>query len=144
MKMGVYVLILFFISLNVSLYLMREFEVFGSLTFAPYEEPAAIQVLFLKLNVSDLMIGGVVIGAGTIVGLFTGQLVYAWTLGLILLALNLLLPAVRWVLFGLPEFLSQIGVPAPIILVGDALMAFVWFWFLLNFIGQKSLGSTYQ
>lgn len=140
-RLGAYGIILFFICINVSLYMLNEFQVVGDFEQPPYETPTGIQDMLLNVDLSgeNLLMGGTIIAVGIIFGFITGHLVYGGTIALILFALDLLLPVVRWVLFGFPVFLTQIGVDAVIVTSLNVLMAVVWFWFFLGFVGQRQL-----
>ena len=119
-----------------SLYLINETQVL------PYSQPA-------YENPDDMttrLVGSLVIlGIGTIIAFIVGN----WLVGaaaIVLFALNLLIPVFSWVFFGFPNFLTQIasasGDASLVLTVTgsmNALMAVVWFWFLMGFISQRQM-----
>lgn len=149
MKIGLYSLMLFFICLNLSVYLMNESQLLGDFYIPPYEEPSNILSRLLTLNITgtDLLFGGTTIAVGFIVSWISGKFIYGGTLALILFAIDLFVPMAKWILFGFPTFLNQIaevetgaaGSLAAISLVIQVLMSLVWFWLILGFIGQRQL-----
>ncbi len=76
---------------------------------------------------------------GTLIGLIFGNLVNGGLLALVLFALNMLFPVVRWVVVGFPLFLLELGIHQAIVTGITALMAVVWFWFLLGMLGQRQM-----
>lgn len=135
MRVTAYSIILFFVCLNVSLYLVNELQVipFG---LAPYESPDAI---------STRLVGGFAILTVTmLVSALLGRLVYGAAIGLVLFALDIMLPIFHWIFFGFPEFMTMVaatsGNPGLIYVVTgalNALMAVVWFWFFMSFLTAR-------
>lgn len=139
MKVTAYGTLLFFICLNLSLYLLNETSVLPNYEQSPYEEPAEIQSIFLNVSVGNvLLMAGTSLTIVAIIKILTGNFIFGGTVGLILFALQALFPAVQWILFGFPIFLGQIGVPFVITTIIQTLMAVVWAWFIIGFIGQRS------
>lgn len=149
MKVALYDLILFFVCLNLAVYLVNETHLVGDFYIPPYEEPSNILSRLVTLNLTgvDLRFGGTTLAVGGLVGLITGNLVYGGILALILFALDLFIPFAKWVLFGFPTFINQLaeidGVADPslvaVALVIQVLMSVVWFWFILGLISQRKL-----
>ena len=141
MRLTVYPVILFFVCLNLALFMMNETALLGELSRPPYEEPTAIieNLFYLDLSTNTLIMAGTSLVVSIIVGFIAGNMIYGGTVAIILFALNLLFPIVRWVLFGFPIFLAQIGVPTVVITVVNVLMSVVWFWFILGIIAQRQL-----
>lgn len=141
MRITAFSLILFFICLNLSIYLINETGALTGVGKSPYTNPDEITWLIMGIDISsgDLVLGVVTIGVGFAVGLLTGQLILGGTLALILFAINLVIPVLKWVLFGFPIFLGQLGVPPAIATTLEALMAVVWFWFFLGFFSQRTV-----
>lgn len=141
MRVTVYLLILVFICLNVSVYLVNEMEPLGQVGVQPYDSPTGIQGRLISLDLSgeNLLIAGVTLGVGLILGQVLGNKLIYGTLAVVLFALDLIIPVVKWILFGFPIFLAQLDVPTPITTVLTTMMAVVWFWFLLGFIGQREI-----
>lgn len=134
-----YALLVFFVSLNLSLYLLNETEVLPDYRQSAYEEPAGMIDIFGTLTLESLlMVAGTSLTVGGLLALFTGNLALAGTVGLILMALQMVFRIVRWILFGFPIFLGQLGIPSVIVLTIEVLMAVVWGWFIIGFVGQRS------
>lgn len=74
-----------------------------------------------------------------IIGYITGHLIFGGTVAIILFAFDLFIPVVKWVIFGLPTFMAQMGVPLVVYTSVTALMSCVWFWFILSFVAQRQL-----
>jgi len=141
MKLTAFGIILFFVCLNVSLYLINETAVLPHWQQSPYEEPSGIigRLIHLDLSAENLLIGIVPLTVSWILGWISGHLLFGGTLGIIIFAMDLCFPVIKWVVFGLPIFLSQMGVPLVVYTSMTALMSVVWFWFLLSFIAQRQL-----
>lgn len=141
MRISAFSLILFFICLNLSIYLINANQVLTGVGKSPYTDPTEISGLVLGLDITgeNLVLGVVTIGVGFAVGLLTGQLILGGTLALVLFAINLVIPILKWILFGFPIFLGQIGVPPSIVITLEALMSIVWFWFFLGFFSQRTV-----
>jgi hypothetical protein len=140
MKVTAYGTLVFFICLNLSLYFLNTTQVLPNYRISPFEDPTGIQgqMTFIDISAASLIGGLGVIGVGFLIGAMLGRLVLGATLGLIVFTLTLLGPPIQWILFGFPTFLAQIGVHFAIVTLIETLMAVVWFWFLLGFIGQRS------
>ena len=141
MRLGAFGIILFFISLNISLYMLNEAQVVGDFVQPPYEDPDDITGFFVFTDATGtkLLTLGLELGAGVIFGLITGSLIAGGTVALVLAAITMFIPTARWVIFGFPVFLAQMQVPSFIVITVEVMMAVVWFWFILGFIGQRQL-----
>lgn len=141
MKISAFGLILFFVCLNISLYLISVFGVLPSFQQSPYETPENITTKLVHLDLSGgtLIIGIVAAGVGGLVSLITGHLLFGGTVALVFLALDIIFPLVRWIVFGLPEFMRQMGMAPELYGAVTALMALVWFWFIVGLIIQRPL-----
>ena len=141
MRLGAFGIILFFICLNVSLFMLNEAQVVGDFVQPPYEEPDDITgfLVFTDPTGTTLLTFTMELGAGVIFGLITGSLIAGGTVALVLAAITMFIPTARWVIFGFPVFLAQMQVPSFIVMTIEVLMAVVWFWFILGFIGQRQL-----
>jgi len=134
MKTTAFSLILFFVCLNVSLYIIKETQLIPYYV-EPYEDPSE----FSTRIVTSLGI----LGGGALVAALTGN---AW-IGVAALTMwvgSVLLPFFDWGLFGFANFLGSMAAmtanPALVLVVingVEALMAVVWFWFLLSMISQR-------
>lgn len=134
MRLTAYSIILFFVCLNVSLYLVNELQVipFG---LEPYESPG---------DITTRLVGGFAI---LTVGALIEVIAQNWLFGaaaLVLFALDYLLPIFHWIFFGFPEFVTMVaaasGNAALIYTVTgalNALMAVVWFWFFMGFLTAR-------
>jgi len=136
MRVTAYSILLFFVCLNVSLYLLAETEVL------PYYQPAYES----PSDITTRLVGSLtILTVGALVAFVVGN----WLVGaaaLALFALNLLVPVFSWIFFGFPNFLTQLasatGDSALVLTVTgsmNALMAVVWFWFLIGFISQRTM-----
>ena len=142
MRTTPFTLILFFVALNVSLFIINETNVITSSDVAPpYTDPEGIPNLLISfdLTTETLLTGITIAGVGTLIGLIFGNLVNGGLLALVLFALNMLFPVVRWVVVGFPLFLLELGIHQAIVTGITALMAVVWFWFLLGMLGQRQM-----
>lgn len=142
MKLTAFGILLFFVSLNVSLYMIRETGVLPDYeTISPYEEPSGISGRLISVDVStgNLVMAGTALIMAVIIGWATGHLLFGGTLGIILFSLTIFFPALSWVILGLPRFLQQMGVPLAVYTGITALLAVVWFWFLMGFLAQRPL-----
>ena len=140
MRMTPYLVILFFISLNLSLWIINESNVLGvESVIEPYEDPYDIIGNLAHIDVNDIYAGVVPLVATTIIGLITQHLLLGATLGIIMFAVNMFIPIVSWIMTGFPMFLQKIGTPIWIYLPIQALMGLVWFWFILGFFAQRNL-----
>lgn len=140
MRVTAYSLVLFFVCLNLSLFLLNNTQVLPDYRVSPFEEPEGIQAHLISFDISGstLLMAGTALSVWVIISALTGNLIFGGTVALILFALTMLFPVVRWILYGFPIFLQQVGVPTVIVTVIEALMAVVWFWFILGFVGQRS------
>lgn len=140
MKVTAYGSVVFFVCLNLSLYLLNETQVLPNYQMSPFEEPTGItsRLIDFDITVDELLLAGIPLAVAGIIFFVTGNFIFGGTVAIILFALQLLFPVVRWILYGFPIFLGQIGVPIPIVYVIEALLAVVWCWFMIGFIGQRS------
>lgn len=139
MKATAFGILVFFVSLNLSLYVLSETDVLPSYELDPYEEPSGIQLIFVNITAANLLVmGGTSLTIAAIVSVLTGHFIYGGTIGIILFGLQLLFEPVRWVINGFPLFLNQIGVNPIITTIIQTLIAVVYAWFIVGFIGQRS------
>lgn len=152
MRLTAFAILLFFTCLNVSLYLINETAILPHWKQTPYEEPTGItgRLIHLDLSAENLVMGATTLSVAVILGFLTGHLIFGGTVAIILFAMDLLFPVLKWVVFGLPSFLGQMLYTTDMTVLEQAqvtavisgltaLMAAVWFWFLLGFIAQRSL-----
>lgn len=139
MRVTAFGLILFFVCLNISLFIYSQANFFSRKEDLPYELPENIMSKFVSLDASsdNLMIGIVTVSVLGIIGWITGRLLLGGFVALVIFALELAFPILKWVILGFPIFLLQIGVPLFIVTGLNALMAVVWFWFILTLIGTR-------
>lgn len=139
MRLTVFSLMGFFVCFNLSLYLLNSFNFFGSeIGISPYSEPAEMQFVSANLDAQGIVIGAAVVTAGILIGYLAGNMIVGGSIGLLLLAIELIFPVARWVLFGFPLFLSDIGVPTEISNVLIVIFSFVWFWFFISLFTERS------
>lgn len=147
--MKAYSLILFFISLNLSLYLINETHVLPATPASEsvtYSSPTVIQTRFLNLTAIDIVSDVAIFSVPTILGWLTGNLAYGILLALVLLVLDRISGIIGWVFTGFPKFVeaATINIPntgAAIAITSSVygLMAFIWFWFFISLIGQRTV-----
>lgn len=141
MKLSALGLLLFFVALNVSLYVINETAILPYYKQSPYEEPQGIvnRLVHLDLSTQNLAIGGAGLTVFVILGWITGHLLFGGTVAIVLFAMSLLFEPLKWLIFGFPTFLGQMGVPLIVYTPLTALMSVVFFWFLLGFVAQRQL-----
>jgi hypothetical protein len=140
MRMTPFAIILFFVSLNVSVYFLNTTAFLGDMGMQPYTAPAGMLERLIAFEEGALVSFGATITVSIIIGyLVSGSLFHAGVAALFLAALNLFVPLAGWVLTGFPLFLIQLGVPAVVTTALEVLFAVVWVWFILGFIAQRSL-----
>jgi len=132
LKVGAFEILLFFVCLNLSFYIIDYMD------FLPYsiqatETPTSINAQITGRIGSSIaiMIGGV------LCGLLVSALIQGAAIALVLAALNLLFPIFEWIFLGFPKFLTKIGVPEPIYLALSVLIGLVWVWFLVGIVAQR-------
>lgn len=143
MKVTPFNLMLFFISLNLSLWVIQVTEVIPVARIPEIESPTAIQ---------DLLIGSILSGAivaAVVLVLTTGNIVYGASSAMIVFVLNMLTGTnnvIHWAFFGLGNYVNIVtrvmGLDPIIatVCVGviGALTSPVWFWFIIDlFSGRK-------
>lgn len=140
LKVTAYGSLLFFICINLSLYFLNTTQVLPNYRQSPYEEPTGIQeqLMFIDVSAASIIGAAGIIGVGFLIGAIMNRLVLGATMGLVIFVLTLLVPPIQWLLFGLPVFLSQLGVHIAFVTVIETLMAVVWFWFLIGLLAQRS------
>lgn len=140
MRVTAYGTLIFFVTLNLSLYLLNASQVLSSYRLSPIEEPAGISTQLIDFNVTtdELLMVGIPLAIMVIIRTLTGNFILGGTVALLLFGLEMLFPIVRWILFGFPIFLGQIGLPSYVVLIIDSMLAVVWSWFILGFIMQRS------
>jgi hypothetical protein len=127
-----YILLLFFLSLNLSSALIASLQLLpvSTITFA---EPLQIQNF---LNIPSLAI----LGVGVAVGLFAHNPGITIA-SLILFALNAFVPFGNWVIGGLPVYLGLLGVPSTLVTGLQILFQFVWFMAFINILRGGSVNE---
>lgn len=140
MRVTAFGLITFFVCLNLSLYLINEFQVLA--VEQPEQTPPA--------NIYTQLIGSLLtLGAGALLTyvfenwLFGTGALALWGIQFLLGTDNI----VYWIFYGTPEFVNRFASAAQLtteqILVFQnvtlCLTAIVWFWFILGFISQRQM-----
>lgn len=155
MRLTPFVLIVFFVSLNVSISIINFSGVLPTdEKMQPYTQTTDITSMLVHLDLSreNLLIGGSILGVGMMLSWLTGHLILGGTIAIILFGIDLFLPVGKWVIFGLPSFIGSIvqveamdlatATVINSITAGlTALMAVVWFWFILGFLVQRPVGD---
>ena len=142
--MKAYHLILFFVCINASLYLIQETQVL-SISTEPIESLDNIYTRMLSGFVTFTVVA-IITGLG-------GYLAYGVTIGLLLWVADIFLGSsgiISWIIYGIPQFATQAALMAgadasvmiPIGMVLRALMAVVWFWFMIGLLTQRGTFET--
>lgn len=141
MRLTAFDILLFFVALNVAIYLINETAILPYWQQSPYETPTGIQgkLAIVDLSTGNLILSGVTLGVVTALGWITGHLIFGGTVAIFLAALNLVSGIVSWIIFGFPKFLAQMGVPDVVWGSLAAMMSVVWFWFFLGFLAQRPM-----
>ncbi len=140
MKLTPYLILLFLVAVNGSLYLLNQLEVlpyYKQGTYDPQQMQSKLVAVDVSLN--SLALGGIGLGMGIIGGLIAKNLLAGGTVGLILFAISVFLPIIKWALFGIPEFMLQMGVPTVFVAVVYALIAVPYVWFVLGFVSSRTM-----
>ena len=134
MKTTAFAIVMFFVCLNVSLYIIKETQLLPYYV-EPYEDPSE----FVTRIATSLGI----LGSGALVAAITRN---PWT-GVVAISAwvgSILMPFFNWALFGFANFMGSMAAltenPALVLVVINgvqAMMAVVWFWFLLSMISQR-------
>lgn len=132
-------ILLFFVAVNVSLAWITASQVLPIDFTGSTEDPDTIASMFISVDLStgNLVIGGTVLILFTILGWATGSLVAGGTLGVGIFVFTLVSPIVRWVLFGLPNFLNLMGVPSYITAGVMAMLSVPLFFTVISFLAQR-------
>lgn len=155
MRLTPFAIVLFFVAVNVSLSVIQLTQVLPpDEQISPYSQPTDITAMLVHLDISteNLVIGGSTIAVMLIIGWFTGHMILGGTLAIVLFALDLFIPVGKWVIFGIPSFVStMVGVASAdaataLMLNGivaglTALLSVVWFWFILGFFTGRPTGD---
>lgn len=137
MRVTAFSLLLFYVCLNISIYLVAETEVLPYY-IPPHESPENMLIVTMIGAISFMTVTGIV---SSIIGnwLFGAASLTVW-------AISYILPIFKWVFWGFPEFLIMIAYttenPALVLTVVtsvNALMAVVWFGFFMGFVSQRSI-----
>lgn len=141
MRVTAFSILLFFVSLNLSLYFINETQILPYMEQPPYTSPEDIgsHLVLVDVSAQNLLIGGSILAVGFVVGWITGRMIYGGTVAIILFAMDLLFPVVRWTLFGFPLFLNQLGVHYALTTIFSTVVSLVFFWFIIGFIGQRQM-----
>lgn len=132
MKIGAFEILLFFICLNLSCFILNEMEALPYY-IEPVETVESINAQFVTT------IGGAIaiIGGGVFAGLLIGAIVQAAAIALVIAALSFLVPLFDWIIMGFPKMLIALGVPEPIYLALGVLVGVTWVWFLIGIVAQR-------
>lgn len=141
MKITAYSILAFYVCLNLSLYLVGEFQVVPSELTPAYSSPEAIQGKLIAGFFSAAITWG-------LTSAIVGSLLYGGIAGLLVFCLQFFMGSdsiLYWALYGVPAFIEQMSTSAAIsaaqvgiltgILVG--LFSVVWLWFLLGLVSGR-------
>lgn len=139
MRTSAYAVLLFFVCLNVSLFIISETEVLPQYA-EPYETPTDIRIRlvgsFTVLTVTIILSG------------IVGQWLVGVAVGLLLWVLDFFIGTtgiISWIFLGFPEFIERAAMMSGAdltfvyVITGatNALMAVVWFWFIMGLVSQR-------
>ena len=140
MKVTAYAILLFYVSLNISLYLVNQTQVL------PYNVPAQRT----PFNMAQALLGGfLTMTIASIAAVLVGNLLIGAAAGLSLFAIQYLIgqdTVIHWVFYGFPAFINDAalasGVDATTVTlfttVTMALASLPWFWFIMSYFGGRS------
>lgn len=132
MRVGAFEILLFFICLNLSCYVLHEMDALPE-TIEAMETPESInQQFYYSIGTSLAIIAG-----GTIAGLVVSAVIQGAAIALVVAALSWLVPILNWIFFGFSNMLSLMGIPAPIWAIVQVLIGVVWVWFLIGIVAQR-------
>lgn len=138
-NVGVFSMIFLFVCLNMGAWMLNEFEVLGDYKIEMSESPLSIQEHLASISaVEGLLMGAVSVTVGILIKLLTGNLVYGGTAVLVIFALEMFFPMVRWIVAGFPIFLLNIGAPPQIVTIIGLLQGVVWFWFIFSVLSGRT------
>lgn len=131
---------LFYVCLNLACFLTVELQILP-MQQQPHTPPSQMPfTTSLDMILADplQMTAGLTLGVTGIIGVILGHTLIGAVI-LVVAALAWLLPVVRWIVLGFPEFMGMLGVPAPVYVVVTALCSFVWFLFIIEFLGGRQV-----
>lgn len=132
MKVGAFEILLFFVCLNLSCYILVEMEAL------PYYIEGIETTTSIETMTINKILGSIaIVIAGTFVGVLFNAVTQAAAIAMIVATLNYLIEVVEWILFGFPKLLTLFGVPSIIYTVLATLLGLVWFWFLIGIVAQR-------
>ena len=132
MRIGAFEILLFFICLNLSCYVLHEMDALPE-SMEALETPESINQQFYYT------IGGsiAIISGGILAGLMVSAVIQGATIALIIAALSWLVPILNWIFSGFPRMLMLMGIPLPIWTSIQVLIGVVWVWFLIGIVAQR-------
>jgi len=142
MRATPFAILLFFVCLNLSIYFVNETQILPNMEQPPYSAPEDIATKLVHVDTSgESLLAGILgsLAVASIVRWLTGRMIYGGTVAIILFAMNLLFPIVRWLIFGFPLFMDQMGVHTALTTVLKILIGLVWTWFIIGFVGQRQM-----
>ena len=109
MRVGAFEILLFFICLNLSCYVLNEMDVLPE-TIQTTETPESLNNRFI------LGIGGsiAIVMGGIVAGLMLSSIIQGATIALVIAAVTWLAPIADWIFLGFPRMIQLMGVPDPI------------------------------
>ena len=138
MRLSATSLMFFYVCLNLACFLTAEMQILPMIQ-EPHTPPSQMPfTTSLNSILSDplQMTAGLTLGVTGIIGVILGHSLVGVVI-LVVAALAWLLPVVRWIVLGFPELMGMLGVPSPIYVVITALCSFVWFLFIIEFLGGR-------
>jgi len=132
MRVGAFEILLFFICLNLSCFILNEMDALPE-TVQATETPASINDQFLLGIGSSIAI----IMGGVIAGMLVSAVIQGAAVALVIAAISWLVPVADWLFLGFPKMLMLMGLPDPIWLSLQVLIGIVWVWFLIGIVAQR-------
>lgn len=140
-------IVLFFVALNVALYLVNQTQVIPSTeSVQPIYTPDTISIAFLDVN--PFTVGGsiAIVGVGILTGWLMGKVIYGASIAVLLFVADKLSGIVSWVFFGFPKFVAAwaavSGDPTQVNIIAGAayaLMSVPFLWFLMGLVAQRPI-----
>ncbi len=130
-------ILLFYICLNLSCWLIVETNILPGISVQPESSPE--QMPFWGTVSSLTTISSIAIpGIGGLIAIITGHLLFGAAL-LVLAALTYFFPIVQWLINGFPIFIANLDLPIPIYLIIQVLVGFCFLIFIIEFMGGRQI-----
>lgn len=133
-KIGAFEIVLFFVCLNLSCWLMSEIQVI------PFELEGIENPTSITSNFEVQVFAGItLVSGGILAGLLVGSVLVGAVVALTITAITFIVPTLLWVINGLPMMLVMLGVPSIITTILGVLISMVFMWFIVGLLAQRRL-----